>query len=202
MLSSFHVASRVWLPDRFTVGFAARVNDSFVIEQLAASAVQVATVLYAAAFSAPALPTAFCHALGPDPGPWFQLTSAAFQVTAPADGGVNDDAFARIEILSCFVAVNSTMPSTANATFPFVVLADTSVTVNEIPAGTVIRACSATAAVSVVVCVASVRGTVVCATAVRPGSTDSAAIAMATLPMRRSPGRAVEILMTLARKNG
>ena len=98
----------------------------------------------------PALPAAFCQAFGPPPGPEVQLTSPADQVVAPATGGVNDEAFAVSEILSCLVADARAMFCTLMATLPFDVLAFTLSTENEMPAGTVIRACSDTAAVSVV----------------------------------------------------
>ena len=43
MLSNFQVTESVWLPDRFTLLFAARVNTRAVLLQLAVSASQVAT---------------------------------------------------------------------------------------------------------------------------------------------------------------
>ncbi|CAN5861641.1 hypothetical protein BH24ACI5_BH24ACI5_21210 [soil metagenome] len=184
MLSNFHVTVSVWLPDRLTAGFAPSVNVNFVMEQAVVSALHVATELYAPVLSTPALPTAFCHWLGPPPGPVFQVTSDALHVVAPATGGVNDGAFARTEILSCFVAVVSTMFWTLKATLPFEVLDDTLSTLKEMPAGTVIRACSATAAVNVVVCVVSVSGIVVCAMAGRPVSNDRT---ITTPPICRTP---------------
>jgi hypothetical protein len=43
MLSTFHVSARVWLPDRLTLVFGARVNFNVVVEKPAASAAPVAT---------------------------------------------------------------------------------------------------------------------------------------------------------------
>jgi hypothetical protein len=44
MLSIFQVTMSVWLPERFTEGFAASVSGSLVTEQDVVSALQVATV--------------------------------------------------------------------------------------------------------------------------------------------------------------
>ena len=161
MLSNRQVTVSVCAPERFTVGFAASVNGSLAIEQEVASGSHVATVLKATPLKVPALPIAFCHALGPPPGPAVQLTSLADQVVAPATGGVNDAALPLSEILNCFVAVPSTMFWTAIATLLCVVEALTSLTLNEMLAGTVTRACSATAAVKVVAWPVSGRAIVV-----------------------------------------
>ena len=95
----------------------------------------------------------------------FQLTSPAAQVVASATEGVNDAAPACSEILSCLVAVASTMVSTVTFAAPAAVFAATLVTLNVTPAGTVTCACSLTLAVRVVVWLESGRVTVVCAEA-------------------------------------
>src|SRR5215212_2385625 len=106
MLSNFQVTTRVWLPARFTVLFAARLNTKALVEQSAASAAQVATVLYAALLNVPSAPVALVHAAA------FQVTSLADQVTAPTTGGLKDAAFACRDTLNCFVAVARTMLET------------------------------------------------------------------------------------------
>ena len=123
---------------------AARVNARFAVLQAAASAVHVATVLYAELLSVPLAPVAFVHVAA------FQVTAEAFQVTAP-DGCVNVAALACIEIFNCLVAVANTIDAALTETLLDAVARPTLFTVNDTPAGTVTAACSATVAVKVVV---------------------------------------------------
>ena len=153
------------MPARLTVDFAARLNLNPVLEHDDASALQVAIGVKTALLSVPEAPTAFTQALGPFPGPLFQLMSAADQVVAPTSGGVNDAALAITEILSCLVAVDSTIFAALTVRFPVPVLAETFVTVNDVADGTVTLTCSGTAAVSIVVWVVSANVTAVCAPA-------------------------------------
>lgn len=145
MLSTFHVTVIVWLPERFTDGFAASVNVRPDVLQFAASAAQVATSLYDALLSVPAAPAAFVHDAA------FQLTSPAAHVVAPPTGGVKDAAFACSDTLSCLLAVARTMFVMLTDAALALVDAATFVTLRLTPAGTLTAACSLTFAVRVVV---------------------------------------------------
>ncbi len=83
--------------------FAASVNSRAVVLHDATSAAQVATWLIRRLRSVPDAPSAFVKLAAP------QETSPADQVVAPFTEGVNDAAFACSEILSCLLALASTM---------------------------------------------------------------------------------------------
>lgn len=150
MLSNFQVTSSVWLPERRTVGFAASVNENPVVEHDAVSGAHVAAVTNTLLLSVPLLRVAFTHARGPLAGADHETSSAA-QVAAAPTGGVNDGALAMSEILSCLVAVPSTMFCTVIEALFAVVDVATLVTSNVTLAGSVTLACSLTFAVNVVV---------------------------------------------------
>ena len=92
MLSNFQVTVSVWFPARFTLEFCASVNTNPVVEQVAASAVHVATELNALLLNVPLEPVAFVHAAA------FHVTLLAVHVVPPPAGGVNDAAWAWREI--------------------------------------------------------------------------------------------------------
>ncbi len=130
--------------------FAASRKDNPVVEHEPASAVHVATSAKAPLLKELLKRTPLTH----EPPPPFGVvheTSVADQVVAPLTDGVKDAAFAISEILSCLVAVASTMFATVMLASLAVVSAVTLVTLNAMAAGTVTVACSLTLAVSVVV---------------------------------------------------
>jgi hypothetical protein len=145
MLSNFHRTTSECVPDRWTVVFAASVKTSPLVEQAVASAVQVATVVYAALLRVPLDPVALVQVAA------FQLTSLADHVVAPPTGGVNDAALACRDTLSCFAADAVTIWSMVTVAALAVVLTPMLVTLNVIPDGTTTRACSLTVADTVVV---------------------------------------------------
>src|ERR1700730_18655350 len=109
--------------------------------------------------SAPAVPTpAFENATAS------QLWGVDAHVVPPATEGVNDKLPATTEICSCLVADARVMLVTVTAAAALVIAA-VFVTLNVTLAGTVIRACSLTFAVSVVDCELSGKLTVACAEA-------------------------------------
>ncbi len=150
MLSNFQVTTSVWAPERLTLEFAASVKAKPVVEHDATSALQVAATTKTLLLSVALLRAAFTHALGPPAGVLHE-TLLADHVVAPPTGGVKDAAFAMSEILSCLVAVASTMFCTLMVALLAVVLAATFVTLNVTPAGRVTFAWSLTLAVRVVV---------------------------------------------------
>ena len=145
MLSIFQVTTSVWLPARCTVDFGPSVKTSVVVEQSAAFGSQVAISVNDEALNTPVIPVARVQVAA------FQDTSPADHVVAPTAGGVNDAAAAWTEILSCFVAVASTIRSTVTLTALAGVPLPTLVTANDTLAGTITRACSLTVAVRSVV---------------------------------------------------
>jgi hypothetical protein len=145
MLSNFQVTVRVWLPERLTAGFAPSVNTRLLVEQAEAFGSHVATMLKAALLSVPDDPAAAVQVAA------FQVTSVADQVVPPGDGGVNDAPLAFTDTRSCLVAEASTIWSMLIEAPLATVLEATSVTLNVIPAGTTILACSLTMTETVVV---------------------------------------------------
>src|SRR6187401_2543629 len=134
MASTFQRTVSWWLPERCTVGFAPSVKTSPVVLQLAASAAQVATALYALLLRVPAEPEALVQV-------------AALHVTSPADhvveppGAVNAAASACTDTFNCLVAVASTMFEMVTAAGDAMVDPVMSLTVNVTPDGKVTRAC-------------------------------------------------------------
>ena len=112
--------------------------------QVAASAAQVATALYALLLSVPAAPVALVQVAA------FHLTSPADHVAEPP-GAVNPGVSACTDTFNCLVAVASTMFEMVTAAPDAVVEPVTSFTLNVTPDGKVTRACSLTTAVSTVV---------------------------------------------------
>src|SRR3989442_63354 len=98
MTSSFQVITSVWLPDRLTAAFAARVNTRLVVAVLVASAADVATAVKALLESVPVTPVPLLHVEA------FQDTSPAAQVVAPETGGVKLAALACNDTLSWLAA--------------------------------------------------------------------------------------------------
>src|SRR5450759_1389475 len=160
MLSNFQITVREWFPDRLTVVFAPKVKTRPAVEQLAAFAAQVATVLNMPLANVPDPPVAFVHVAA------FHVTSPALQVAAPVSGGGNEAAPASIEIFNCLVEVASTMLPTVTLAALAAVLEAISVTGKAMLAGTVTCACSLTFAFAVVEWLVSGRVTVCASSAV------------------------------------
>ena len=159
MPSNFQVTMSVWAPDRFTVGFAPSVNVRSVVEQSAAPGSHVAIWVNETELITPDTPVARVQLAA------FHVTSLADQVVAPTAGGVNDAAFACTLIRSCLVADASTIRSMVTVAALAAVLLAMLPTLNDTLAGTTMRACSLTVAVSSVVWLVSGSVTVVWALA-------------------------------------
>lgn len=167
MLSTFHVAISVCVPDRWTAGFGASEKISALVAHAAAPGPQTATVVYEAALSVPPTPVPAVHAAA------LHETSPEVHVVAPATGGAKDGAPARSEIDSWRVSDTSTTWASVTLTGFDGVAVATSATLNAMPAGTMTLACSSTVTVAIVVWLVSGNTTVVCADAT-PHSTVAA----------------------------